>query len=283
MPPSPAWWVRRGARRRAGRDRHGRPGRPPITTVAPAITAVAPAITTLAPAAAPFGPLAALVLLHHGRGLVLQFLNPDAHVAQHVLVQAQAPFRLVQGGRGRVHIQHEVVTLAVLLHAISQTAKAPVFLFGDIAATLCNHLGHLIRQLVNLVGGQILPGDHHGFIKTHDACVPFGLSQPTRRGHRSRPVNRTTGIAGPAPARVPRAPPSREWSPGQKNPRPADGHAGGSREGRHYTHPRTGRKPCLTSGARFHTLPPAPRSGRSAPAPARGRLGAPWTQEAGQR
>src|SRR3546814_19653411 len=78
------------------------------------------------------------------------------------------------------------MTLAVLLHPVSEIPEAPVLALLDRTAVVGDDLGEIVGKAIDLSGGYILPRDEHAFVKRHPN-TPFGYSRPVVPYPKKRP------------------------------------------------------------------------------------------------
>src|SRR5690606_2348307 len=91
-------------------------------TTRTAVEAVTAALETVAALAT----IVTIALLQHGRLAFLELLDADGHEAQDVFVDAHLALHLGNRSGGSVDVQQRVVSLAVLLDAITERLDAPV-------------------------------------------------------------------------------------------------------------------------------------------------------------
>src|SRR4029079_14586266 len=99
-------------------------------------------------AAASIAPRAAIVAVavgfaHHRGGTILERVDADREVAEHVLMEAFLALDLVQRCRRRIVIEQGHVRLAVVADAVVEGLQAPIFVLGYFAAHLPDHTGQL--------------------------------------------------------------------------------------------------------------------------------------------
>src|SRR5690606_23408659 len=99
-------------------------------TTRTAVEAVTAALETVAALAT----IVTSALLQHGRLAFLELLDADGHEAQDVFVDAHLALHLGNRSGGSVDVQQRVVSLAVLLDAITERLDAPVLDLRDRAA-----------------------------------------------------------------------------------------------------------------------------------------------------
>src|SRR5580704_7678418 len=138
----------------------------------------------------------------HGRELQIELIDAQGEVAQHVFVDGEQAFHLLDRVRRRVDRQERIVALAVLLDPIGEVAKAPVLNLGDVSALGFDESFELLVQRLGLLRRNILPRDEHVLVIGH--LVPssgFGGRRdqaaedarkrwiPSRRPGVSRPID----------------------------------------------------------------------------------------------
>ena len=94
-------------------------------------------------------------------------IDPDGHVADHVLVDLRLALQLGDDRRRRVEVERDIMRLAVLRDAIGEVAKAPGLRPDDLAAIVLDDLGGVFRQRVDLGLGQILTREKHMLVERH--------------------------------------------------------------------------------------------------------------------
>src|SRR4029079_18185874 len=68
---------------------------------------------------------------HHRGGTILERVDADREVAEHVLMEAFLALDLVQRCRRRIDIEQGHVRLAVLADAVVEGLQTPIFVLGD--------------------------------------------------------------------------------------------------------------------------------------------------------
>ncbi len=98
------------------------------------------------------------------RQFQVQLFHADGHEAQHVFVDRQLTFHFLHRRRGSVDGQQGVVSLAVLLDAIGEVAKAPVLDLGHPAALLFEQVLQGVVEGFGLLRRDVLPRDDDVFV-----------------------------------------------------------------------------------------------------------------------
>src|SRR5262249_38508506 len=93
------------------------------------------------------------------RGLFVDRLDAQGHVAQHVFIQAELTLHFGDERRFGVQPQQHVVALAVLLDPIGQAAQAPVFALLHRAALGGEFGGDVVGDLLDLLLRYVVPRD----------------------------------------------------------------------------------------------------------------------------
>ena len=197
-------------------------------------------ITRSLPIAAPLAIVTAAAALHDNRRPVLQLVDADRQIADHILVDPHGPFELGHGSGGRRKIQQHVVTFAVFPHAIRQVAQPPVLALLHFAAIVGDELSESVGEGINLGAGNVLARDEHVFVQWHSGLGPLWLVR----------------IRGASADRIEPAEPARVESPYYMG-------------GRHWRNTRTQRLLDNGRGAAITTRPASTSAGR----PAKGERG----------
>src|SRR6185503_15097274 len=110
----------------------------------------------------------AIRLTHHSGGTILEGVDADCEVAEHVLMEAFLALDLVQRCGRRIDIEQRHVRFAVLADAIGEGLQAPIFVLGDFAAHLPDDSGQLGGQFFDLLRAQILARKVDVFVQRHE-------------------------------------------------------------------------------------------------------------------
>jgi len=127
------------------------------------------------PIAPPLAIITAAAALHHNRRPVLQLVDADRQIADHILVDPHGPFELGHSSGGRREIQQHVVTFAVFPHAIHQVAQPPVLALLHLAAIVSDELSESVGERINLGAGNVLARDEHVLVQWHGGPYPLWL------------------------------------------------------------------------------------------------------------
>src|SRR4029077_10077709 len=116
----------------------------------------------VAGAAPPLVPAAA-ALHDHGRSL-LERIDPNGEIADHVFIDPHRPLEFGDRGGRRVDIKQDVMPLSVFSHSICEISQTPIFTLFDLAAVVDDKLGKGIGEGIDLRAGDVLASDKYIFI-----------------------------------------------------------------------------------------------------------------------
>ena len=109
----------------------------------------------------------AIALLHHRGRAFFQLVDAHGHEAQNVFIDAHLAFHFSNGRRRCFNVQQGVVGLAILANAVGETLEAPIFVLGNLAATLGQDFGQRRGQFFDLLLGNVLASQVNVFVKGH--------------------------------------------------------------------------------------------------------------------
>ena len=96
--------------------------------------------------------VAARLVAHHRRNLGIEAVDTHRHVAQDVLVEAQAALEFAERLCRGIDVHEDIMALAVLLDAVGQRFQSPDLGLGHLSAPSLNQGFHLARQVLDLLG-----------------------------------------------------------------------------------------------------------------------------------
>jgi hypothetical protein len=107
------------------------------------------------------------------RQLQVQRIDADGQIAKHVFIDRQLALHLLDRRRGRIDGQQGIVTLAVLLDAVGEVAKPPIFDLGDVTAEGFDQGLHFFIEGLGLDGRDVLTRDQHVLVSWHVFLLPL--------------------------------------------------------------------------------------------------------------
>src|SRR5215472_755001 len=172
FPPPKKWPARRGAACRPTADLALHLCLHPLreNTISLGLACLAQSLSLCS--APPLAVISAAAILHYHRWPLLQSIDPDRQVADHVFIDPHRPLELRNCGSGGLDIQEHVVALAVLPHAVGQVTQSPILPLPDFAAMVGDELREGIGEGIDLRARDILTRNKHVFVQRHTLQIP---------------------------------------------------------------------------------------------------------------
>ena len=168
-----------------------------VAGAARALVVVAGAARALVLVVAARALLARGARLHQDGGPLIESIDLDRQVTQHVVAQPFLPFQLGDRLRRCAHVQMKIVTLPVLLDPVGQAAQSPILGLGDLAAVL----GRARRSRSRPRPG---PAAAKGLVARSAYARNTAFGQHTPRRRRGRVRDALAGSSGAPNGRTPK-------------------------------------------------------------------------------
>src|SRR5690606_16737078 len=107
----------------------------------------------------------------HGRLAFFMLFNANGEETKNVFVDTHLALHFGNGCGRSVNVYERVIRLAILLDAVGEGTKTPVFDLTDLAAISFKDTLILFDKSVDLLLGNVLAGKKHMFIKSHWLCL----------------------------------------------------------------------------------------------------------------